>query len=622
MLNDGDPQSRNRPTPGDRNAMGRIHKVLFAFSLIFVFLAAIAQGQTTAFTFQGQLKDNGVPASGNYDIQVKLYDTPAPGTGTQIGATITFSAAPVTNGMFTVQPDFTANAFPGFDRFIEVGVKPAGSNSAFNILSPRQPITPTPYAIRSESASTADSATNATNTTNASHATNADNATNADSATNATHATNADNATNASTATNANHATNSDNATNANNAATATNSTQLGGQPATSYVQTSDARLSDARPPTVGSTNYIQNTTTQEAANFNISGNGIVGGNVGIGTTTPQSKLSVQASGYGFTQTDGTVTVGSYVNPSGGWLGTRSNHPLYFFTNDSGAQMTLNTAGSFGIGTTTPDSRAKLQVQTATSIGVLSGCNGLLGSAGVAGSGGNAGDGVLGTSNSGNGVTAQSNNTGVDANGSIRGVYGHSSGGGTGVEGFSQSGPGLVARGATVNSNLVEGYNSAYAGRRFHITSDGTYVAGSDFAEALPARGDKTGYEPGDVLVLSTEELGTVEKASRANDTHVAGVYSTRPGVLGADKNGTSRVDSDDLPVAIIGIVPTKVSTENGSVRPGDLLTASRTRGYAMKASPLIVRGIKVYRAGTILGKALEPLKGGKDIIKVLVTLR
>ena len=59
-----------------------------------------------------------------------------------------------------------------------------------------------------------------------------------------------------------------------------------------------------------------------------------------------------------------------------------------------------------------------------------------------------------------------------------------------------------------------------------------------------------------------------------------------------------------------------------GPVQVGDLLTTSSTPGYAMKASPIRVGGATLYRTGTILGKALEPLKEGKGIIKVLVTLR
>jgi hypothetical protein len=54
---------------------------------------------------------------------------------------------------------------------------------------------------------------------------------------------------------------------------------KLGGVLSSQYVLTTDSRLSDARTPAAGSTNYIQNTTNQQAnTNFNVSGNGTVGG--------------------------------------------------------------------------------------------------------------------------------------------------------------------------------------------------------------------------------------------------------------------------------------------------------------------------------------------------------
>lgn len=76
------------------------------------------------------------------------------------------------------------------------------------------------------------------------------------------------------------------------NATNASNSAQLGGVAASSYVLTSDSRLSDARPPTAGSANYIQNTTSQQTANFNISGNGTVGGSLSTGTVAASSAAT------------------------------------------------------------------------------------------------------------------------------------------------------------------------------------------------------------------------------------------------------------------------------------------------------------------------------------------
>lgn len=59
-------------------------------------------------------------------------------------------------------------------------------------------------------------------------------------------------------------------------------------------VSSTDARLSDPRNPLAGSAHYIQNGSgSSQQASFNVSGNGIVGGNVGIGTTTPTAKLHV-----------------------------------------------------------------------------------------------------------------------------------------------------------------------------------------------------------------------------------------------------------------------------------------------------------------------------------------
>jgi hypothetical protein len=128
-------------------ATRRVSLLLLLFTLCAV--TALAQ-QTTAFTYQGRLTDSGTAANGNYDLQFALWDSNS--GGTQIGATQTVSTVAVSAGIFTVQLDFGASAFPGANRFLEIAVRPAGVGS-FTTLTPRQQISSTPYAIQTLNAS-------------------------------------------------------------------------------------------------------------------------------------------------------------------------------------------------------------------------------------------------------------------------------------------------------------------------------------------------------------------------------------------------------------------------------------------------------------------------------------
>ncbi|MFB0903961.1 MAG: tail fiber domain-containing protein, partial [Nonlabens sp.] len=88
----------------------------------------------------------------------------------------------------------------------------------------------------------------------------------------------------------------------------ATSSTRLGN---TSGTNTGDQTLTSlGAAPSSGSANYIQNGTSQQSANLNISGNGFFEGNVGIGTTSPNNKLTISnagASGFEFNPTTGDI---------------------------------------------------------------------------------------------------------------------------------------------------------------------------------------------------------------------------------------------------------------------------------------------------------------------------
>lgn len=108
---------------------------------------AFAQG--TAFTYQGRLNAGGVPANGVYDFQFGLWS--AASGPAQLGSALTSAATAVSNGLFTVTLDFGAN-FPGADRWLDIAVRTNGSGS-FVTLSPRQALTPSPYAIYANTAS-------------------------------------------------------------------------------------------------------------------------------------------------------------------------------------------------------------------------------------------------------------------------------------------------------------------------------------------------------------------------------------------------------------------------------------------------------------------------------------
>jgi len=144
--------------------------------------------------------------------------------------------------------------------------------------------------------------------------------------------------------------------------------------------------------------------------------------------------------------------------------------------------------------------------------------------------------------------------------------------------------------------------------------ADGTFTSNAwDYADVLPVAGSASELEPGDVLVISEEQDFAVELSPKSFDTSVIGIYSTKSGFLGGVGLGTQIVNG--VPVAMAGVVPCKVSAENGPIQRGDLLATSSTPGYAMRAG-------ENPPPGTVLGKAMGALAEGTGTIKVLVTLQ
>lgn len=139
----------------------------------------------------------------------------------------------------------------------------------------------------------------------------------------------------------------------------------------------------------------------------------------------------------------------------------------------------------------------------------------------------------------------------------------------------------------------------------------GTQSSGADVAEFISAS-DNPG--PGDVVEIDPQLPGHFRRAATANSTAVAGVISSDPGVsLNARDGAREPVVGPQL--ALVGRVPVKTSTENGPIRPGDLLVASSTPGHAM-------RGPSNPTPGTVIGKALTALDDGSGLTEMLVMLR
>jgi hypothetical protein len=167
----------------------------------------------------------------------------------------------------------------------------------------------------------------------------------------------------------------------------------------------------------------------------------------------------------------------------------------------------------------------------------------------------------------------------------------------------------LVGQNNSVNKFRVDGTGRGYF-------DGGVQASGADFAESVAVRGDRVHYEPGDLLAIDPTGNRRLDLSQEAYSTRVAGIFSTKPGILASTHGMDEARLAGEVPLAVVGIVPCKVSAENGAIGVGDLLVASSRAGYAMKGTD---RGRML---GAVVGKAMEPLADGNGVIQVLVTLQ
>jgi len=217
---------------------------------------------------------------------------------------------------------------------------------------------------------------------------------------------------------------------------------------------------------------------------------------------------------------------------------------------------------------------------------------------------------IMGTSNLGDGISSDSS------------VRGQGLGSGVGVEAISVNYQALRAGSVFASVDIAVFAVRIFAtptrvaridrsGRGFF--NGGLQAGGADFAQSIESSGDKSKYQPGDVLAIDPSQQRRVTLSAEPYSPLVAGVYSTRPGLLAARYDMDDPRLKDEIPMAIVGIVPCKVSAENGPIDSGDLLVTASTPGHAMKGAD------PDRMLGAVLGKALQPLPSGTGVIEILV---
>ena len=398
-------------------------------------------------------------------------------------------------------------------------------------------------------------------------------------------------------------------------------------------------------------------TGTSTEGNSPIS---VSGGNVGIGTTNPASGLTVQTEGPDYS--DGSLFLVNSTNSTFGGGATFAgikvaaadggNYNFLKFQNAGGTKLVVNGAGNVGIGTTGPDasvdvvgtSRFELTTPPITvstlmnagnindvirinapySANPASGSN--AGAAwGIRFIGTNDPNGPRNTTNKGPAIFAVSEDPSAGFNRANGLSFYTNMLDAVAVERVRISNAGNVGIGTTSPGAKLEvsGSMKLTAGSGGSITfQDGSVqtvaytgvTCGGDYAESVDVSGDRTHYEPGDVLVLDADNPGKMLKSIEAYSTSVSGIYSTKPGTVG--RRQTTAKSPDEVPMAVVGIVPAKVSAENGSIKVGDLLVTSSTPGYAMKGTD------RSRLVGAVVGKAMAKLDSGIGVIEVLVTLQ
>ncbi len=345
----------------------------------------------------------------------------------------------------------------------------------------------------------------------------------------------------------------------------------------------------------------------------------IVSGNVGIGTSTPDTKLNISggtdasATGGGYLQIGNDTSSNVVIDSNeimGRWNGGATD--LFLQNEGGGLNVFSSTApGLLGVGTTSPLARLHVETMTGGTEDALrvrvEGNTKLIvqndGDVGIGGSAPNYPFHVW-ADNPGDYAAWVENADAADG----MGLRVHTQG----------SGAALVA-GTSGGGDIINGRGSS--GVVFSVTNTGRVVTtaleitgGGDLVEAFDAREGEV--EPGSVMSIDPLGSGGLTLSSEAYDRKVAGIVSGAGGVKHGIQLVQEGVLGGDTLLAMTGRVWCKCSTENGVIRPGDRLTTASLLGHGMKATD------ETRSPGAVIGKAMTSLDEDTGLVLVLVNLQ
>jgi len=359
----------------------------------------------------------------------------------------------------------------------------------------------------------------------------------------------------------------------------------------------SDSGLRFYRGPTINGYATLEWDGTEEQFNFYSRENlqtlgGLNVGQLGIGTTSPESFLHVSGNASGGplvklerspnTAIDQGMQMGisyhhdtSWDNGEFFWMGENKDKKSFYYEIDSGFVSVGDNNTPYKIGTYAMTDGAILQVDSRDGTGRLAatGATGAyLSLINEENDSGNEWFQIVNSSNIGTN-TAIFRKTALNAGSGVNIMAMDLSNGNVGIGDIS---PSYVL---TVDHN-GDGTNVAY------VNDSNAWTSGSaDYAEYYKTT-DKD-LEAGEAVCIDLTKENTVERCSRDGDSNIMGIVSTSPAFLGNAPAEERREDNDNyVVVAMLGQVPAKVTTENGELNPGDSLAAAEEEGLLRKANP------------------------------------